>query len=175
MWSSLVDSDASRSPVAAPLFRNVLRWGKGQRRPLVWRYQPLVRRERIGSEKGPRLCSDLDYGRGLKHVVDSVLVRTPQLELARRSSNISGGRSAVRPNTRCTNGGRAFYARQDTGEPSLEEPSEGVKDEVDFAQAYAHLLGKKEVTEQGLLNPAPRKNCTPGKKEQRRWKSRRRA
>jgi len=72
---------------------------------------------------------DLEY-------FDSVYVRRQEREAsvdelgdALSRANASGGNPAS-PWTRFKNGGRAFYARRDTGEETLDEPAEGVKDEV---------------------------------------------
>ena len=60
------------------------------------------------------------------------------------------------PWTRCKNGGRTYYYREDPTELLLEEPEEGVTDEIekgdeDFEGDYAPLLKTKEMVEAGLL------------------------
>jgi len=71
----------------------------------------------------------------------------------------SGAINPASPWTRYTNGGRAYYERDETWERTLEEPADGVKGETvvpdeNFEQANAHLLKKKKMTEEGLLNSA---------------------
>ena len=60
------------------------------------------------------------------------------------------------PWTRCKNGDRTYYYREDPTELLLEEPEEGVTDEIekgdeDFEGDYAPLLKTKEMVEAGLL------------------------
>ena len=71
----------------------------------------------------------------------------------------AGAIKPASPWKRYTNGGRAFCARRDPSEQTLDEPAEGVQDEVALpdeqssSSPYAWLLKKKVVTEAGLLKP----------------------
>ena len=68
---------------------------------------------------------------------------------------------AIKPDspwTRYKNGGCAYYKRQDPLQRSLEEPAEGVKDEVaqgdeQFEKFYAWLMRKEELIAAGAIKP----------------------
>ena len=92
--------------------------------------------------------------------------QTARRQLAR--CNFEG--NSASPWTRYTNGGRAFYVRREQYEQSLEKPEEGVQDERALpdeqfnSSPYAHLLKKKQMTEEGLLKPdSPWTRCTNGR------------